>query len=68
MLSGFEEKLRKAAVGKEAVVTDGRITTSRGMRDSYCLWTKLISLLRGKETSEKVRESILYTLETPQKC
>jgi len=65
---GFEEKLRKAAVGKEAVVTDGRITTSRGMGTAIAFGLELISLLRGKETSEKVRESILYTLETPQKC
>ena len=63
---GFEEKLRKAAVGKEAVVTDGRITTSRGMGTAIAFGLELISLLRGKETSEKVRESILYTLETPR--
>lgn len=65
---GFEDKLRGAQVSQERVVTDGAVTTSRGMGTAISFGLELISLLRDKETGEKIRESILYGHKTRENC
>lgn len=65
---GFEEKLAGAEVLTERVVTDGNVTTSRGMGTAIPFGLELIGLLRGEETAEKIRNSIVYGHKTWNKC
>ncbi len=60
--SGFEEQLKGAEVIKapERVVTDGNITTSRGMGTSIDLGLELVRLIKGKELAEELRASTQY--------
>ena len=53
---GFEEKLTDAIVIKapEKVVTDGNITTSRGMGTSIDLGLELVGLLVSEEKAKEV--------------
>ena len=55
---GFEEQLLGAKVVTDGVVTDGRITTAKGMGVSIELGLELISLLIDKETSDTIKEQI----------
>lgn len=56
---GFEEKLVGADVQKAPVktVTDGNITTSRGMGTSIDLGLELVRILAGEEVAQSVAES-----------
>lgn len=65
---GFEDKLLGAEVLMERVVTDQNVTTSRGMGTAIPFGLELISLLRGTETAEKIRNSIIYGHKTWNKC
>ncbi len=44
----------------EGVVTDGYITTGRGVGFAIDLGLELVALLRGRDLSEQIRESIQY--------
>lgn len=59
---GFEEYLLGAEVIKapERVVTDGNITTSRGMGTSLDLGLELVRLLLGEDKCEELARSIQY--------
>ena len=57
---GFEERLTGATVSEESVVTDGHITTSRGMGTAIDFGLELIAVLKGLEESERISSSIIY--------
>lgn len=57
---GFEERLIGAEVSQEPVVTDGHITTSRGMGTAIDFGLELITVLKGREESERISSSIIY--------
>ncbi len=57
---GFEDSLTGAEYTKQGVVTDGLITTARGLGYALDLGLELAALLVGKETAAKVKESIQY--------
>ena len=58
---GFEDGCKGATIdGGARVVTDGNVTTSRGMGCAVDLGLELIALLAGKETAGKVKDAIQY--------
>ena len=57
---GFEEKLTGAEYLLDSVVTDGNITTSRGMGTSIDLGLELISMLCNEETAMSIGKGIIY--------
>lgn len=57
---GFEDKLVGAKVLTDSVVTDGNITTSRGMGTSIDLGLELITLLCGEEKAMTIGKGIIY--------
>lgn len=58
---GFEERLEGAFAGEESVVTDGHITTSRGMGTAIDFGLSLIAQLRSREEAERIGKSIVYS-------
>lgn len=56
----FEGSLEGADVHQIPVVTDGNITTGRGMGAAIPFALRLTEILRGKDKAEEVRESIVY--------
>ena len=58
----FEETLDCAEVLKVPVVTDGHITTGRGMGAAIPFALRLTEILCGKEKAEEVRTSIVYNV------
>ncbi len=56
---GFEEELKGAAVLDLGVVTDGLITTAKGMGVSLEFSKELISLLVSKEKAEELSRSVM---------
>lgn len=56
----FEDRLTGARVVKEPAVTDGHITTGRGMGTAIPFALELTALLAGKEKAEEIRQSIVY--------
>lgn len=57
---GFETALKGARVCMENVVTDGNITTSRGMGTAIDFGLELVRLLTDEETAHKLGEGIIY--------
>lgn len=57
---GFEDKLIGAEYVTDSVVTDGNITTSRGMGTCIDLGLELISLLQDKKTADEMGKKIQY--------
>lgn len=57
---GFEDKLKGAVVTGEPVVTDGNVTTAKGMGAAFDLGLELVSLLVDEETAEKLGKAIMY--------
>lgn len=58
---GFEDRLLGATVVEGArVVTDGNVTTSRGMGTSIDLGLELVRLLKGKDEADKLAKSTQY--------
>ena len=57
---GFEDKLTGAEYTSEGVVTDGLITTARGMGFAIDLGLELIRILKDSETSDKIKNGIQY--------
>ena len=56
----FEEKLDCKEVVRTPFVTDGHITTGRGMGAAIPFALELTSLLCGKEKSDEISRSIVY--------
>lgn len=57
---GFEDKLKGAVYTNADVVTDGNITTGRGLGYSIDLAIEMLSLLKGKAPAEKVSAAIQH--------
>ena len=57
---GFEDKLTGAQYTHQGVVTDGLITTARGLGYALDLGIELAGLLVGRETAAKVKAAIQY--------
>lgn len=57
---GFEGELEGAVYTKQGVVTDGRITTARGLGFALDLGIELLALLEGGENARKVKTAIQY--------
>lgn len=58
---GFEERLVGASVSDAAVITDGNITTSRGMGTAIDFGLALVKRLCGEEKAENLAKSIIYS-------
>lgn len=56
----FEAELDCREVQSQPVVTDGHITTGRGMGAAIAFALRLAALLEGDEKAEEIRESIVY--------
>lgn len=56
----MEDGLTGAKVMCEGAVTDGNITTGRGMGVSIDFALRLIEVLRDKETADQIAEQIVY--------
>lgn len=63
---GFEEQLIGALHVDDGVVTDGNVTTARGMGYAVDLGLELAALLTDRETSNAIREAIQYNYEAFQ--
>ena len=59
MLSNY--RLKGAEKSLEKVVTDGNITTSRGLGTAVDFALSLIEQLLGKEKADEIAESVVYT-------
>ena len=57
---GFEKKLEGAEVLEEPVVTDGHITTSRGMGTAIAFALELTKRMKGAEDAEQIGASIIW--------
>lgn len=57
---GFEKDLKGAKVLVDRVVTDGNITTSKGMGTSLDLGLELVRLLAGQECAMSLSDSTQY--------
>ncbi len=57
---GFEEELLGAEIVEDAVVTDGNVTTSRGMGTAIDFALNLTAQLTDADTAEKIAKSIIY--------
>ena len=57
---GFESELVGANVTKQGVVTDGLITTARGLGFGIDLGLELLTLLVGADVAQKVKSAIQY--------
>ena len=60
---GFEKELTGATVTDEDVVTDGPITTSRGMGTALDFSLELVRLAVDEECSNELADSIMYRRE-----
>lgn len=56
----MEDGLTGAAVCYDGVVTDGHITTSRGMGTAMDFGLRIIEILRGKELADQIASQIVY--------
>ena len=65
---GFENELIGASVVKESVVTDGNITTARGMGVATEFALELISLTCGDETAKNISKAICRKSKFQGKC
>ena len=59
---GFEERLTGASISTDPVVTDGHITTSRGMGTAIPFALELVTRMCGKEESDTLSKSIIYNI------
>lgn len=57
---GYEEKLTGAEYTRQGVVTDGHITTARGLGYALDLGLELVRLLVSEDESKKVKAAIQY--------
>ena len=59
---GFESRLTGAEVLAVPVITDGHITTSRGMGSAIAFALELTKRLKDEETAKQVGRSIIYNV------
>lgn len=57
---GFEEKLCGASYTKQGVVTDGTITTARGLGYALDLGLELVRLLKSEQEAAELKAGIQY--------
>ena len=57
---GFEDMLEGASYTSQGVITDGNLTTSRGLGHALALGLELIRLLQGPQQAERIREAVQY--------
>ena len=57
---GFEERLTGATYVSDGVVTDGTVTTARGMGFAIDLGLELVRLLNGEEQAGKLKAAIQH--------
>lgn len=57
---GYEKVLRGALCEGDGVVTDGHITTGKGMGTAIAFGLELITQLKGKDISDDIAEKIQY--------
>lgn len=57
---GFEERLKGAEVLEVPAVTDGHITTSRGLGTAIPFALEIISGLKGREEADHIAASVIY--------
>lgn len=57
---GFEEQLLGAVYTGAGVVTDGNVTTARGLGYAIELGLELVALLQSREKSDAIREAIQF--------
>lgn len=57
---GYEAALLGADYTGAGVVTDGHVTTARGLGYALDLGLELLRILKGEETAEKIKKSIQY--------
>lgn len=56
----MEDELAGAKAVEEAAVTDGTVTTGRGMGASIAFALQLIGILKGQDTADAIAEKIVY--------
>ena len=56
---GFEKELTGATALTDAVVTDGNITTSRGMGTALAFAKELVALMKGKDEAAALSAAIM---------
>ena len=56
---GFESELKGAKISGSPVVTDGSITTAKGMGVALEFAKELVRLICGSDTADKISESIM---------
>jgi len=59
---GMESWLEGALIGESIVETDGHITTSRGPATAMFFALRILEILQGKETAQKVAEDFMVPL------
>ena len=59
---GFEKEMKGAVCTGEKVVTDGTITTAKGMGASIELGLEMVSLLENKELADTISKQIQFTV------
>ncbi len=57
---GFEDKLIEAEYTGAGVVTDGNVTTGRGMGVSVDMGLELLAILRSRDISDKIKAQIQH--------
>ena len=57
---GFEDQLKGASYTRTGVVTDGNVTTARGLGYALDLGLELVRLLQGEEKAAKIKAAIQY--------
>ncbi len=57
---GFEENLLGAKISSYPVVTDGNITTAKGVGVAIDFALKIVEILKGREMSDKIANDIIY--------
>ena len=56
---GFESELHGAVISYEPCITDGNITTARGMGAALSFAEEIIRLIKGKDLQEKISKAII---------
>ncbi len=62
---GFEEELRGAIIDSSPVVTDGNITTAKGMGVALPFSLELVRLLSGEGAMNELKNAVIYEGSLP---
>ena len=63
---GFEDELRGAIIDAAPVVTDGNITTAKGMGVALPFSLELVRLLSGVSTMTELKKAVIYDNSLPR--